>query len=88
MPFDIAGTMLLGEGTPSYDSELEVDERLPWEHVTGTVKSHMSKALTSWKASAFIERLHLLRDAFSLLLQKEHHNQDIYSPSLKIEQVS
>jgi len=30
-----AGVMRLGEGTPSYDSEMEVDERLPWEHISG-----------------------------------------------------
>lgn len=28
------GTMKLGEGTPSYDAESEVEERMPWEHIT------------------------------------------------------
>jgi len=28
------GTLKLGEATPSYDAETEVEERLPWEHVT------------------------------------------------------
>jgi hypothetical protein len=31
----VLGVLRLGEGTPSYDSEMEVDERLPWEHITG-----------------------------------------------------
>ena len=30
-----AGTMMLGEGTISYDAEAEVSERQPWEHITG-----------------------------------------------------
>eukprot|EP00983_Pelagomonas_calceolata_P085622 1156600-Pelagomonas_calceolata.AAC.2 len=32
-----AGVLRLGEGTPSYDGEMEVDEQLPWEHITGKV---------------------------------------------------
>lgn len=28
------GTLKLGENTPSYDAETEVDETLPWEHLT------------------------------------------------------
>lgn len=29
------GTMKLGEATPSLDSETEVSQTAPWEHVTG-----------------------------------------------------
>jgi hypothetical protein len=28
------GSLKLGESTPSYDAESEVEERLPWEHIT------------------------------------------------------
>lgn len=28
------GTIRLGQGTPSYDAESEVNEELPWEHIT------------------------------------------------------
>ena len=31
----LAGTLRLGQGTPSYDAEAEVDEVLPWDHITG-----------------------------------------------------
>lgn len=31
----ITGMLRMGEGTPSYDAEMDVTERLPWEHVTG-----------------------------------------------------
>lgn len=30
-----AGVLRLGEGTPSYDSEMDVEEQMPWEHITG-----------------------------------------------------
>lgn len=30
-----SGTLRLGEGTPSLDAETPVEERLPWEHITG-----------------------------------------------------
>lgn len=30
-----AGTIRLGEATPSYDAETEVSERAAWEHITG-----------------------------------------------------
>jgi tRNA pseudouridine55 synthase len=29
-----SGSLRLGEGTPSYDAETPVEERLPWQHVT------------------------------------------------------
>jgi tRNA pseudouridine55 synthase len=32
---EYSGTLKLGEGTPSLDAETEVEERLPWEHITG-----------------------------------------------------
>lgn len=34
LPKTYTGTMKLGETTPSYDGETEVDERFPWEHIT------------------------------------------------------
>lgn len=34
MPKEYSGTLKLGEGTPSLDAETEVEERLPWEHLT------------------------------------------------------
>jgi tRNA U55 pseudouridine synthase TruB len=34
---EYTGTLKLGEGTPSLDAETEVEERLPWENITGTV---------------------------------------------------
>jgi hypothetical protein len=34
MPKEYTGTLRLGEGTPSLDSETAVEERLPWEHLT------------------------------------------------------
>lgn len=33
---EYSGTLKLGEGTASLDAETEVEERLPWEHITGT----------------------------------------------------
>ena len=30
-----SGTLRLGEATPSYDAETEVEQRLPWEHISG-----------------------------------------------------
>lgn len=35
---EYSGTLKLGEGTPSLDAELEVNERLPWEHITGVAR--------------------------------------------------
>jgi hypothetical protein len=35
MTKEYTGVLRLGEGTPSYDAESEVEERLPWEHITG-----------------------------------------------------
>ncbi|PNH10323.1 tRNA pseudouridine synthase B [Tetrabaena socialis] len=32
---EYSGTLRLGEATPSYDTESEVSERAPWEHITG-----------------------------------------------------
>jgi tRNA pseudouridine55 synthase len=32
---EYSGTLKLGEGTPSLDAETAVEERLPWEHITG-----------------------------------------------------
>jgi hypothetical protein len=32
---EYTGTLKLGEGTPSQDAETPVEERLPWEHITG-----------------------------------------------------
>eukprot|EP00955_Chlamydomonas_euryale_P108578 365861-Chlamydomonas_euryale.AAC.6 len=32
-----SGTIRLGEGTATYDAEAEVTERLPWEHITGSI---------------------------------------------------
>ena len=29
-----SGTIRLGEGTATYDAEVEVSERLPWAHIT------------------------------------------------------
>jgi len=34
MEKEYSGVLRLGEGTPSYDGEMEVDEQLPWEHIT------------------------------------------------------
>lgn len=34
MTKEYSGTLRLGEATPSYDAESEVDERVPWEHIT------------------------------------------------------
>lgn len=34
LPKTYTGTMKLGETTPSYDGETEVDERFQWEHIT------------------------------------------------------
>eukprot|EP00887_Chlorella_sp_A99_P007677 scaffold20.g7677.t1 len=34
MQKEYTGTLRLGEGTPTYDAESEVEERLPWEHIT------------------------------------------------------
>lgn len=30
-----AGTIRLGQATPSFDAECEVSQEMPWEHVTG-----------------------------------------------------
>jgi hypothetical protein len=32
---EYSGTLKLGEGTPSQDAETPVEERLPWEQITG-----------------------------------------------------
>jgi hypothetical protein len=40
---EYSGTLKLGEGTPSLDAETAVEERLPWEHITGVLE-HMTKA--------------------------------------------
>ena len=32
-----AGTIRLGQATPSFDAECEVSQEMPWEHVTGAV---------------------------------------------------
>ena len=42
-----AGTLRLGEATPSYDAETEVQEVKPWEHLTdedlaGVIEQHLS----------------------------------------------
>jgi TruB family pseudouridylate synthase (N terminal domain) len=34
-PKEYSGTLKLGEGTPSLDAETPVEERLPWDHITG-----------------------------------------------------
>lgn len=34
MTKEYTGTLRLGEGTPSYDADTEVSEKLPWEHIT------------------------------------------------------
>jgi hypothetical protein len=36
---EYSGTLKLGEGTDSLDAELEVTERLPWEHLTGVMRA-------------------------------------------------
>jgi len=35
MKKEYSGLLRLGEGTPSFDAETEVTEKLPWEHITG-----------------------------------------------------
>lgn len=30
-----SGTLRLGQATPSYDAMSEIEEELPWEHITG-----------------------------------------------------
>lgn len=35
MTKEYSGTLRLGEGTPSYDADSEVTERLAWEHISG-----------------------------------------------------
>lgn len=30
-----SGTLRLGQATPSYDAMSEIEEELPWEHLTG-----------------------------------------------------
>jgi len=47
----VIGVLRLGEGTPSYDAETEVDELLPWEHVTGKATCCQQEG-TSWLACA------------------------------------
>ena len=37
LPKTYAGTLRLGETTPSFDAETEVEERRPWKHVTGAM---------------------------------------------------
>jgi hypothetical protein len=32
---EYSGTLKLGEGTPSLDAETAVEERLPWDHISG-----------------------------------------------------
>lgn len=32
---EYSGTLRLGEGTPSFDAESPVEQRAPWEHITG-----------------------------------------------------
>ncbi|GAB4819158.1 hypothetical protein N2152v2_006204 [Parachlorella kessleri] len=34
MTKEYTGVLRLGEGTPSYDADTEVSQRLPWEHIT------------------------------------------------------
>ncbi|WIA21578.1 hypothetical protein OEZ85_000768 [Tetradesmus obliquus] len=43
---EYSGTLKLGEGTPSLDAELEVNERLPWEHITDEQLVEAAKKLT------------------------------------------
>lgn len=41
---EYSGTLKLGEGTPSLDAETEVEERLPWEHLSdGDVSAAAAK---------------------------------------------
>ena len=41
-----SGSLRLGEGTLTYDAEMEVSERLPWEHLTDEDVQKAVKQLT------------------------------------------
>jgi tRNA U55 pseudouridine synthase TruB len=55
------GTLKLGEATPSYDAETEVEERLPWEHITdaqlidaaATFLGQIDQVCTPWPLAGF-----------------------------------
>ncbi len=46
LPKSYEGTLRLGDTTPSYDAETEVDRRRPWQHVTGALLEEARASLT------------------------------------------
>ena len=41
-----SGTLRLGQATPSYDAMSDIEEELPWEHITG---EHADNVACLWK---------------------------------------
>jgi hypothetical protein len=68
---EYSGTLKLGEGTPSLDAETAVEERLPWEHITGDsimfFGSSQAKTVLSCALIAYYGRPGLSPGLYSLL---------------------